>query len=69
MTMKPYGDNFILVIPVEDELIHTDRRPFCLNPSCGCHEDPILIGEVNEQYQSGLLTESEATRLIEGKQL
>ncbi len=69
MTMRPYGDNFILVIPVEDELIHTDLRPFCLNPSCGCHEDLLLIGEGNEQYQNGSLTQSEATRLIEGKQL
>jgi hypothetical protein len=55
-------------IPV-DQLIHTDEHPFCTDPTCMCHDDQELIQGVNEQYQDGLLTASEATRTVKGWQL
>lgn len=41
--MQGYGDNFIPVIPLEDVLLHTSTRPFCLDSTCPCHEDQELI--------------------------
>jgi hypothetical protein len=26
-----------IVIPMEDELIHTRERPYCNDPACPCH--------------------------------
>ena len=54
-------------IPMEDEPLHTTESPFCPDPSCGCHEDQILIGEVAVQVESGLLTPQEATNIVSGK--
>lgn len=34
---------------------------------CPCHEDPDLIDGVNNLYQEGLLTASEATDMVDGK--
>jgi hypothetical protein len=65
---QPYGDNFILVIPVE-RIIHTNQHPFCDNPTCYCHEDATNIAIVQQQVQDGLLTRAEATRMVQGKQL
>jgi hypothetical protein len=47
-----------------DYALHADTG-FCPF-GCPCHEDQELIGEVNEQYQSGLLTPDEATRTVAG---
>jgi hypothetical protein len=27
-----------IVIPMEDELIHTQERPYCNDPACPCHK-------------------------------
>ena len=68
--MPGYGDNFIVVIPVEEgDLIHTAKHPFCDNPTCLCHEDQELIAGVTKDYQCGLLTPQEASRIVEGRQL
>jgi hypothetical protein len=57
-----------LIVPMEDEIIHTDDHPFCsIDPTCGCHEDPELIAEVNEAVEQGLITQEEATLIIQGK--
>lgn len=57
-----------IVIPMEDALIHTEEHPFCfLDPTCGCHEDPLLIAEVAQDVIDGLLTPQEATDLVSGK--
>jgi hypothetical protein len=58
-------------VPYEDEndLLHTSEHPFCPAPDCLCHEDQELISGVNEDYQSGLVTSSEATRIVEGMSL
>jgi hypothetical protein len=34
---------------------------------CPCHEDPELIGGVNDLYQDGLVTGDEATNITQGK--
>lgn len=48
-----------------DDDLHSDTG-FCPY-GCPCHEDKDLIGEVNEQFQGGLLTADEATRTTQGK--
>lgn len=59
-----------ILIPMEDELIHTDEHPFCDDPSCGCHDDVELIMEHLERpFDAGLLTSPEYFRIKEGKQL
>lgn len=65
-TMHPYGDNFIPVIPVET-ILHSPQDPFCPFPTCPCHEDEELIGQVQQYVSDGLLTESEATNFVAGK--
>ena len=66
--MQPYGDNFIPVIPTE-EPVHTFDQPFCLDPTCACHEDHMLVGEINRQVYEGVLTPQEATRIVQGRQV
>jgi hypothetical protein len=58
-----------IVIPMEDDLIHTADHPFCSidPPTCPCHEDHELIAEVAMQVEQGLLTSDEATQVIAGK--
>jgi hypothetical protein len=67
-TMQQYGDNVIPVIPVEHQP-HTPESPFCYDDSCACHEDLELVRSVDDQYLDGLLTTSEATRVVQGKQI
>jgi hypothetical protein len=56
-------------IPYEDEadLIHTPEHPFCGDPTCGCADDPVLIGELAERVASGELTPDQATDIVSGK--
>jgi len=58
-----------LLVPMEDELIHTDDHPFCGDPTCGCCEDPELIASVQQAVEQGLVTPEEATLIIQGKTL
>lgn len=70
--MQGFADNFIPVIPIEQEtdIRHTPPSPFCFDdPRCPCHEDPTLIQTVSEQVQQGLLTPAEATRTVKGEML
>lgn len=68
--MTGYGDNFIVVIPVEEgDILHTAQHPFCYNEKCLCHEDAEQIASVNEYYQQGLVTSEEATRIVKGQSL
>jgi hypothetical protein len=63
-------DNFHPMIPMEDDPLHKPGQRFCPHDStCGCHEDPMLIAEVNEEVKEGLLTPDEATRLVKGEQI
>jgi hypothetical protein len=62
-------DNFIPVLPLEDEPLHTPTSPFCLDPTCPCKEDQELIQMVGQQVEDGLLTPVEADQLVAGKTL
>jgi hypothetical protein len=55
------------VIPMEDDLIHTQQHPFCSDPVCSCKEDPELLSDVARAVELGLLTPDEATRVVMGK--
>ncbi len=65
--MQGFGDNFILVIPVEDELIHSQENPFCFDSTCPCHEDQDSIAIVAQHVQDGLFTPQEATDFVNGR--
>lgn len=63
------ADNFAYVIPVDD-MLHTQENPFCpIDPTCPCHEDPILIAEVAQYVANGELTPKEATDFVNGRML
>jgi hypothetical protein len=65
--MQGYADNFILVIPSEDDLLHTQEHPFCGNETCPCREDQEALSTVNAAVLNGLLTPDEATAFIQGR--
>jgi hypothetical protein len=56
-----------IVIPMEDDPLHTSLSPFCSDPTCPCHESPDLLEMVAEAVQEGLLTPAEATAFVAGK--
>ena len=58
-----------IVIPMEDDQVHTSDSPFCSDPTCPCHSDSLLLAEVCQQYEDGLLTADEATNYVLGKML
>ncbi len=53
-------------IPMEDDLVHTSESPFCADLSCGCHEDMVLIGEIEALVEAGTLTPEQATDIVAG---
>jgi len=52
------------IIPV-DYQYHTDEHPQCFDPDCDCKQE--RIAELNEDYQDGLLSAADATRILQGK--
>lgn len=65
--MQHYSDNFIPIILMEDDLLHTNNHPFCSVDSCMCHEAPELLTTVGQAVTDGLFTSNEATNFIQGK--
>ncbi len=65
----PVPVNFAYVIPMEDELEHTDLYPFCPDQTCYCHEDDEAIAAVYQAVEDGLLTPDEATDFVLGRLL
>jgi len=65
--MQGFGDNFIPVIPVEDDVLHTQEHPFCCIDTCPCCEDQEALSIVNVAVLNGLLTSDEATAFIQGR--
>lgn len=64
-----------IIVPV-DEIIHTDERPFCSDPSCPCHDvvgknsnEEAYLQHIAYPLQRGLLTAEEANRIYFGEQL
>lgn len=52
---------------VDGEPLPHQGRKFCMvDPNCPCHEDEELIAETMAEYQDGLLTPEEATRMVRG---
>ncbi|HEY4387508.1 MAG TPA: hypothetical protein VGN34_23885 [Ktedonobacteraceae bacterium] len=39
---------------------------FCYDPTCPCHEDKGLIGELNEHVQNGEASPDDADRIYHG---
>lgn len=66
MPLNPYGDNVVPVVPV-DYPIHNDEHPNCSDFDCPCYDD--LKGELTEQYQEGLVSADDATRILQGRQI
>ena len=64
--MQNYGDNFIPVIPT-DAIEHTADHPCCWDETCGCHDEPEIIGYVNQAYQEGRISAEDATRIVRGQ--
>lgn len=56
-----------ILIPMEDDLVHTDDHPFCYDATCDCHEDPVLIAEVTQAVADDLLTPQEASDFVASK--
>lgn len=58
-----------MVYPVlmEDENIHTAKRPFCsLDSTCPCHEDDTLLRPIQIAVQLGVLTPERASAIVAG---
>jgi hypothetical protein len=58
-----------------DPILHTDAAPFCTDDRCPCKEDGTMEG-VERRFEfvwtpldEGLLTEQEASRLLDGRQV
>ena len=62
-------DNFSIVIPMEDELEHTEEYPFCFDETCYCHEDEEAIAVVFQAVLDGLISADEATDFVLGRLL
>ncbi len=61
---------YVPIIPMEDELVHTDEHSYCDDPDCPCKDDLELYRqEVADSLCDGLLTVAEAIRTFEGKQV
>ena len=58
-----------IIIPIEDETVHSSAYPFCSKMSCFCHENEELIISIQQQVLDGLLTIEEADRLFRGQQI
>ena len=69
--MQGYEEHSIPAIPVEESyLLHTPENPFCpIDPSCPCHENPLLLQEVAGFGEQGLMTPQEATDFVNGKMI
>ena len=53
-----------------DEIIHTADAPFCDDLACPCHYDADLLAQyVQQPYEGGLLTQDEARRTMDGRQV
>ena len=69
--MQLYGDNFLPVIPTEDDLLHTADQPICFDPTCPCHKNTDLrnafANQVYEYILDGTLTGFEGELLLDGR--
>lgn len=66
-TIRPYGDNFAVVIPVEDGILHPPDKPYCWDSTCGCHGDEALLRETQQFVLDGVMTPDEAVIFVAGR--
>jgi hypothetical protein len=60
-------ENFVLVVLMEDPLIHSAERPFCLDPDCPCKEDHELVQKfIMEPLAEHRITGNQAMSLYWG---
>jgi len=65
--MHSFGENFIPVIPFEDEPLHTPTHPFCFDMACPCHDDQETISQVAQWVTDGLMSREEASDFVAGR--
>jgi len=65
--MQGFGDNFIPVVLIEGDMLHTQEHPFCPDETCFCHEDHELLNTVSAAVTDGLFTLNEATAFVQGR--
>ncbi len=53
------------VVPVIAVDYHTDEHPECFGPDCECHQQRIT--DLTQDYQDGLASADDATRIVRGK--
>ncbi len=60
-------DEEYTVVPVipTDYQYHTDEHPECLEPDCDCHQQ--RIADLSQDYQDGLVSADDATRIAGDK--
>lgn len=60
------GDEYYVVPVIQvDWLIHTNEQPECSEPDCFCHA--ARRDELAQNYQDGLVTAEDATRILSGR--
>ncbi len=52
------------VVPV-DYQHHTDEHPECFETDCACHQQ--RVADLTRDYQDGLVSADDATRIVQGK--
>lgn len=59
------------VVILEDDPMHCPPYYFCAtdDPTCPCHEDQDLIAYVAAEVEQGVLSPSEASRIVQGRQI
>ena len=57
------------VVLWEVDPLHDKGKMFCYNPSCFCHESPLLIERVARFVHKGLMTPDEATNFVAGRNI
>lgn len=49
-----------IVLEREDEITHTNERPYCSDLTCPCHDDPDLNAALAARVESGELSAAQA---------
>ncbi len=53
---------------LENDLIHTQQDPFCVDPTCPYHEDRSFIEELNDRVEAGLMTTTPSLPPLQGEE-
>ncbi len=61
---SPDDDEEYTVVPV-DYQHHTDEHPECFETDCACHQQ--RVADLTRDYQDGLVSADDATRIVQGK--